>query len=64
VQLTTPRLILREMTPEDAPALHAVLGDEETMRFYPRPFTPPKSTNGSPAKSPATPPEPASSAWF
>jgi len=28
------------MTPEDAPALHAVLGDEETMRFYPHPLTP------------------------
>jgi RimJ/RimL family protein N-acetyltransferase len=28
------------MTPEDAPALHTVLGDEETMRFYPRPLTP------------------------
>jgi RimJ/RimL family protein N-acetyltransferase len=27
------------MTPEDAPALHAVLGDEETMRWYPRSFT-------------------------
>ena len=38
--LTTPRLTLRELTPEDAPALHAVLGDEETMRFYPRSFTP------------------------
>ncbi len=37
--LTTPRLILREMTPEDAPALHAVLGDAETMRWYPRGFT-------------------------
>jgi ribosomal-protein-alanine N-acetyltransferase len=39
VHLTTPRLILREMFPEDAPALHAVLGDEETMRFYPRPLS-------------------------
>jgi [ribosomal protein S5]-alanine N-acetyltransferase len=37
--LTTPRLLLREMTPADAPALHAVLGDEETMRWYPRGFT-------------------------
>jgi RimJ/RimL family protein N-acetyltransferase len=27
------------MIPEDAPALHAVLGDEETMRWYPRAFT-------------------------
>ncbi len=38
--LTTARLNLRPMTPEDAPALHAVLGDEETMRFYPRALTP------------------------
>jgi RimJ/RimL family protein N-acetyltransferase len=28
------------MTPEDAPALHTVLGDPETMRFYPHPLTP------------------------
>ncbi len=39
VSLETPRLILREMTPHDAPALYAVLGDEETMRWYPRSFT-------------------------
>jgi len=37
--LETPRLILREMTEADAPALFTVLGDEETMRWYPRPFT-------------------------
>jgi [ribosomal protein S5]-alanine N-acetyltransferase len=37
--LTTPRLLLREMTLDDAPALHAVLGDAETMRWYPRPYT-------------------------
>jgi len=37
--LETPRLLLREMTPHDAPALRAVLGDEETMRWYPRGFT-------------------------
>jgi ribosomal-protein-alanine N-acetyltransferase len=37
--LETPRLILREMTPHDTPALHAVLGDSETMRWYPRGFT-------------------------
>lgn len=40
VLLATPRLILREMTLEDAPGLHAVLGDEQTMRFYPQPFSP------------------------
>jgi RimJ/RimL family protein N-acetyltransferase len=38
--LETSRLILREMTPDDAPALHAVLGDEETMRWYPHPYIP------------------------
>ncbi|MGC2617460.1 MAG: GNAT family N-acetyltransferase [Acidobacteriaceae bacterium] len=37
--LETPRLILRELTPDDAPALHAVLGDAETMRWYPRALT-------------------------
>jgi ribosomal-protein-alanine N-acetyltransferase len=31
---------MREMTAHDAPALHAVLGDEETLRWYPRGFTP------------------------
>ena len=40
VLLETSRLILREMTPHDAPSLHAVLGDEETMRWYPHPFSP------------------------
>jgi [ribosomal protein S5]-alanine N-acetyltransferase len=39
VLLETPRVKLREMTLEDAAALHAVLGDEETMRWYPRAFT-------------------------
>ncbi|MFY9745374.1 MAG: GNAT family N-acetyltransferase [Acidobacteriaceae bacterium] len=38
--LETSRLLLREMTPHDAPALHAVLGDEETMRWYPHPHSP------------------------
>jgi ribosomal-protein-alanine N-acetyltransferase len=37
--LETPRLILREMTSDDAPSLHAVLGDAETMRWYPRAYT-------------------------
>jgi len=37
--LKTPRLILRELTLEDAPALHAIWGDAETMRWYPRPYT-------------------------
>lgn len=36
MRLETARLVLREMTPEDAPALLAIWGDAETMRFYPR----------------------------
>lgn len=39
IQLQTPRLFLREMTPADAPALFEILGDAETMRWYPRPYT-------------------------
>jgi [ribosomal protein S5]-alanine N-acetyltransferase len=39
IRLETPRLLLREMTPDDAPALHAVLGDTETMLWYPRAYT-------------------------
>jgi [ribosomal protein S5]-alanine N-acetyltransferase len=37
--LETARLRLREMTAQDAPALLAVVGDAETMRWYPRPLT-------------------------
>lgn len=37
--LETARLRLREMSLEDAPALFAVVGDAETMRWYPRPYT-------------------------
>ncbi|MGA7907043.1 MAG: GNAT family N-acetyltransferase [Candidatus Sulfotelmatobacter sp.] len=36
--LETLRLTLREFLPEDAGALERVLGDPETMRFYPAPF--------------------------
>lgn len=36
--LSTPRLTLRELTMDDLPALHAVLSDPESMRFYPHPF--------------------------
>jgi RimJ/RimL family protein N-acetyltransferase len=36
--LQTPRLILRELTPQDADALALVLSDAETMRYYPVPF--------------------------
>ncbi len=32
--LTTSRLLLREMTPEDMDALSSILEDAETMRFY------------------------------
>lgn len=39
LQLDTPRLILRAMTPDDAVALQSIWGDEETMRFYPRALT-------------------------
>jgi [ribosomal protein S5]-alanine N-acetyltransferase len=36
--LETSRLILREFVPNDAEALARVLGDAETMRFYPMAF--------------------------
>lgn len=36
--LETERLILRELTPEDYPALYEILSDPETMRYYPKPF--------------------------
>jgi [ribosomal protein S5]-alanine N-acetyltransferase len=39
LRLETPRLLLREMTPADAPALHAVIGDPENMLWYPHPFS-------------------------
>jgi RimJ/RimL family protein N-acetyltransferase len=35
--LETPRLILRRLTPYDAPALHAMLSDAETMRYWSSP---------------------------
>lgn len=37
--LTTDRLALREMTEDDLDDLAALLGDEQVMRFYPRPKT-------------------------
>jgi [ribosomal protein S5]-alanine N-acetyltransferase len=37
--LETERLYLRELKPEDQDGLHAIFSDEETMRFYPAPFT-------------------------
>jgi RimJ/RimL family protein N-acetyltransferase len=36
--LETPRLILRELVPEDCDGLALVLSDPETMRHYPAPF--------------------------
>jgi len=36
--LESPRLQLREFTPEDADALAQVLSDPETMRYYPAPY--------------------------
>ncbi len=36
--LETPRLILREFSPDDVDALACVLSDPETMRFYPAPL--------------------------
>ncbi len=36
--LETPRLILREFSPEDVNALARILSDPEAMRFYPTPF--------------------------
>lgn len=38
--LETDRLVLRELTLSDAPHLDAILGDAETMTYYPRPYTP------------------------
>jgi RimJ/RimL family protein N-acetyltransferase len=37
--LTTPRLALREMTDADLDDMAALLGDEQLMRYYPRPKT-------------------------
>lgn len=39
LRLETARLLLRELTLSDAPALHAVLGDPENMRWYPHAFS-------------------------
>jgi RimJ/RimL family protein N-acetyltransferase len=38
--LQTDRLELREMTPGDLPFVAEMVGDAETMRFYPHRFTP------------------------
>jgi RimJ/RimL family protein N-acetyltransferase len=38
-QLGTERLVLRELTASDANDLHQALGDPQSMRFYPHPFS-------------------------
>jgi ribosomal-protein-alanine N-acetyltransferase len=42
--LETDRLFLRQLTLDDHPALKSVLGDAETMSFYPAPFDDEKVT--------------------
>lgn len=42
-RLETDRLVLRPFTTADVDAIHEVLGDAETMRYYPAPFTRDKS---------------------
>jgi RimJ/RimL family protein N-acetyltransferase len=37
--LETPRLALRELVPDDAEAIARIICDQETMRYYPAPFT-------------------------
>ena len=36
--IETERLLLREFTHEDFPALFEIVSDPETMRHYPQPF--------------------------
>ncbi|MCR4561865.1 MAG: GNAT family N-acetyltransferase [Bacilli bacterium] len=36
--LETPRLILREMTDDDFPALKKIISDPDTMKYYPQPY--------------------------
>lgn len=38
MEIITPRLLLREMTDDDFPALYTILSDPETMRYYPKPY--------------------------
>lgn len=40
IVLETDRLVLHELTPEDLPFVAEMVGDAETMRFYPHRFTP------------------------
>ena len=39
VVLETERLLLREFEPDDVGPYAAIIGDPETMRYYPRPYT-------------------------
>lgn len=43
MRIETERLIIREFLPADAPALHRILGDEETMRDCEPAYTPEKT---------------------
>ena len=36
--LETERLIIREYTPDDFDVLYEILSDEETMKYYPKPY--------------------------
>jgi RimJ/RimL family protein N-acetyltransferase len=45
--LTTPRLVLREMTSADIDDMTALLGDPEVMRYYPAPKTRNEARRGS-----------------
>ena len=36
--IETKRLILREYTPDDLPAIYEILSDPETMQHYPAPY--------------------------
>jgi [ribosomal protein S5]-alanine N-acetyltransferase len=37
--IETARLILRNLRPDDLEAMHAYLGDAETMKYYPAPYS-------------------------
>lgn len=39
VILETPRLLLRHLHPDDLDAMHAYLGDPQTMLHYPQPYS-------------------------
>ena len=38
MRIDTSRLVLREMTEDDFDALYAILSDQETMKYYPKPY--------------------------